>query len=319
MTDRNRETSANANSFEPVIKVDGVSKWFGNVVAVSDISFDVRPGITGLLGPNGAGKTTLLRLICGLASSSEGSVTVFGNPARSDPSMYGRIGVMREHEAVYEFLTGRQFVEFSAKLRGVSDIAGATGWAIEAVNLVQAADRKMGTYSRGMRQRMRLAASIVHNPELLILDEPLNGADPRQRAEFQALLRRMADQGRTIMVSSHILEEVEDLADSVLLIVNGKLAASGDYRAIRASLNERPYHVRIISDDPRKLAAGLVQLDAVDSVSLDPNGALIVLSRNVGVLQESFAAVAKDLGVRIRTYEPLDDSLESVFGYLVER
>ena len=319
MTNRDHGSSGNAASSEPVIRVDGVSKWFGNVVAVSDISFDIRPGITGLLGPNGAGKTTLLRMMCGLASPSEGTITVFGNPARSDPSMYGRIGVMREHEAVYEFLTGRQFVEFSAKLRGVSDVASAAGWAIDAVNLAVAAERKIGGYSRGMRQRIRLAASIVHNPELLLLDEPLNGADPRQRAEFQNLLRRMAEQGRTIMVSSHILEEIENLAGSVLLIVNGKLAASGDYRAIRASLNERPYHVRIISDDPRTLAAGLVKLDAVDSVSLDPNGALIVLSRNVGVLQESFAGVAKDLGVRIRTYEPLDDSLESVFGYLVER
>ena len=319
MTNRDHVTSGDSAQSEPVIRVDGVSKWFGNVVAVSDISFDIRPGITGLLGPNGAGKTTLLRMMCGLASPSEGTITVFGNPARSDPSMYGRIGVMREHEAVYEFLTGRQFVEFSAKLRGVSDVAGATGWAIDAVNLAVAAERKIGGYSRGMRQRIRLAASIVHNPELLLLDEPLNGADPRQRAEFQDLLTRMAEQGRTILVSSHILEEIENLAGSVLLIVNGKLAASGDYRAIRASLNERPYHVRIISDDPRKLAAGLVQLDAVDSVSLDPNGALIVLSRNVGVLQESFAGVAKDLGVRVRTYEPLDDSLESVFGYLVER
>ena len=319
MTERPHGTTVNTDPSEAVIQLDGVSKWFGNVVAVSDISFDVRPGITGLLGPNGAGKTTLLRMVCGLASPSEGTVTVFGVPARSDPALYERSGVMREHEAVYEFLTGRQFVEISAKLRGVQDVAGAARWAIDAVNLAPAADRKLGTYSRGMRQRIRLAASLVHNPELLILDEPLNGADPRQRAEFQALLGRMAEEGRTIMVSSHILEEVEELAGSVLLIVNGKLAASGDYRAIRASLNERPYHVRILSDDPRKLAAGLVQLDAVDSVSLDPNGALVVLSRNVGVLQASFAGVARDLGVRIRTYEPLDDSLESVFGYLVER
>ena len=207
MTNLDHGSSGNAASSEPVIRVDGVSKWFGNVVAVSDISFDIRPGITGLLGPNGAGKTTLLRMMCGLASPSEGTITVFGNPARSDPSMYGRIGVMREHEAVYEFLTGRQFVEFSAKLRGVSDVAGAAGWAIDAVNLAVAAERKIGGYSRGMRQRIRLAASIVHNPELLLLDEPLNGADPRQRAEFQGLLTRMAEQGRTIMVSSHILEE----------------------------------------------------------------------------------------------------------------
>ena len=174
MTDRTNRTSGGAGASGPVIQVDGVSKWFGNVVAVSDISFDVQPGITGLLGPNGAGKTTLLRMVCGLASPSEGKVTVFGKPARSDPALYERIGVMREHEAVYEFLTGRQFVEISAKLRGVQDVAEAARWAIDAVNLVPAADRKMGTYSRGMRQRIRLAASMIHNPGV---------ADPRRTAQ----------------------------------------------------------------------------------------------------------------------------------------
>ena len=169
MTKRDLGSPGNAAQSEPVIRVDGVSKWFGNVVAVSDISFDIRPGITGLLGPNGAGKTTLLRMMCGLASPSEGTITVFGNPARSDPSMYGRIGVMREHEAVYEFLTGRQFVEFSAKLRGVSDVAAAAAWAIDAVNLAPGRGKKDGRLfprdaptnqaGRVFRPQSRVAAS----------------------------------------------------------------------------------------------------------------------------------------------------------------
>jgi ABC-2 type transport system ATP-binding protein len=170
-----------------------------------------------------------------------------------------------------------------------------------------------------MRQRMRLAATLVHDPELLILDEPLNGADPRQRVHFQQLLEQLAEEGRTIVLSSHILEEVEHLADTVLLIVNGKLAASGGFRAIRAALNERPYHVRVLCDAPRRLASAVVALDSVDAVNVDPDGALVVLSRNVRDLQIELPRLAQSASIRLRRVEPLDDSLESVFGYLVER
>ena len=303
----------------PVIHVDRVSRWFGSVVAVSDVSFDVRPGITGLLGPNGAGKTTLFRMITGLAATSSGTVTVFGQPVRDNPPLYKRLGVMSEHETVYGFMTGREFVTAMAKLRGVADVAKATDRAIELVDLADAQHRKMDTYSRGMRQRMRLAGTLVHDPEVLILDEPLNGADPRQRVHFKRLLQQLAAAGRTILISSHILEEVEELAETVLLIVNGKLAASGGFRAIRAALNQRPYHVRVVSDQPRKLAAGVVTLPSVDAVHVDPDGALIVLSRNVMDLQLELPKQAKQHGIRLLRVEPLDDSLESVFGYLVER
>ncbi len=317
MTMTQSSETSTSSGVEPVIKVDGVSRWFGNVVSVSDVSFEVYPGITGLLGPNGAGKTTLLRMITGLASPSEGTVLTFGEPVRDNPELYRRIGVMSEHEAVYNFLTGREFVEFAARIRGVADVRNAAAEAIENVGLGFAADRKMTGYSRGMKQRMRLAATIVHDPELLILDEPLNGADPRQRVHFQNLLRGLADQGRTIFVSSHILEEVEALADRVLLIVNGKLAASGDYRSIRAALNERPYHVRIVCSDPRTLASGLVKLDEVDAVNIDPDGALIAQSRNVLALQMALPKLSLESNVRLLRVEPLDDSLESVFSYLV--
>ena len=303
----------------PVIRVDGVSRWFGNVVAVSDVTFDVVPGITGLLGPNGAGKTTLLRMITGLAGPSRGTVTVFGEPVRDNPSLYRRIGVMSEHESVYGFMTGREFVRMMGTLRGVSDLDAAVDRAIALVELAGAADRPMGTYSRGMRQRMRLAGTLVHDPEVLILDEPLNGADPRQRAHFQDLLRRLVADGRTIVLSSHILEEVEQLADTVLLIVNGKLAASGGFRAIRAALNERPYHVRVVCDAPRRLAAAVVALASVDAVSVDPDGAIVLLSRNVRELQIDLPRLAQAASISLRRVEPLDDSLESVFGYLVER
>lgn len=302
----------------PVIRVDGVSRWFGSVVAVSDVSFDIMPGITGLLGPNGAGKTTLLRMMTGQAATSHGTVTMFGEPVRDNPPLYKRIGVMSEHETVYGFMKGREFVTMMGRLRGVERIDAAVDRAIGLVDLADAQHRPMDTYSRGMRQRMRLAATLVHDPEVLILDEPLNGADPRQRVHFQHLLRQLAAAGRTIILSSHILEEVEQLAETVLLIVNGKLAASGGFRAIRAALNQRPYHVRVLCDDPRRLASAIVGLDSVDAVHVDPDGALVVLSRNVLDLQVELPRLAQAGAIRVRRVEPLDDSLESVFGYLVE-
>jgi ABC-2 type transport system ATP-binding protein len=307
-----------SSSETPVIRVDHVSRWFGNVVAVSDVTFDVTPGITGLLGPNGAGKTTLLRMMTGLADTSSGTVTMFGEAVRGNPAIYRRIGVMSEHETVYGFMKGREFVRMMGKLRDVRNIEKAVDRAIELVDLVDAQHRPMSTYSRGMRQRMRLAATLVHEPEVLILDEPLNGADPRQRVHFQHLLEQLASEGRTIILSSHILEEVEQLASTVLLIVNGKLAASGGFRAIRAALNQRPYHVRVICDNPRRLASSVVALDAVDAVNVDPDGALVVLSRNVQDLQIELPRLAQKASIRLKRVEPLDDTLESVFGYLVE-
>jgi len=309
---------ADTVSTTPVIRVNGVSRWFGSVVAVSDVSFDIAPGITGLLGPNGAGKTTLLRMMTGLAATSNGTITMFDQPVRDNPPLYRRVGVMSEHETVYGFMKGREFVRMMGRLRGVQNIEGAVDKAIALVDLADAQHRSMDTYSRGMRQRMRLAATLVHDPEVLILDEPLNGADPRQRVHFQRLLRELATQGRTIVLSSHILEEVEQLAETVLLIVNGKLAASGGFRAIRAALNQRPYHVRVVCDDPRRLASEIVALPSVDAVHVDPDGALVVLSRNVLDLQVELPRLAQTASIRLRRVEPLDDSLESVFGYLVE-
>ena len=303
----------------PVIDVRGVSKWYGSVVAVNEVSLQVYPGITGLLGPNGAGKTTLLHPIAGLADCSDGDVSLLGERVRDNPKLYRRLGLMSEHEAVYGFYTGRQFVEFSARLQGLAQPGSAVGRAIELVGLVDVQDRKLATYSRGMRQRMRLAATLVHDPEVLLLDEPLTGTDPRQRVEFQELMLRLAAEGRTILISSHILEEVETLAERILLMVSGKLAAAGDFRAIRAKLDEQPYEVRLVTSSPRQMAAALVRTDAVDSVSVGSDGDLVVLSRNVAALMNSIPLLAKENGIRLTRVEPLDDSLESIFSYIVER
>ena len=307
-----------AGGGQSTIRVDGVSKWFGTVVAVSDVSLEIGPGITGLLGPNGAGKTTLLHMMNGLSAPSEGEITVLGEPVRDNPDIYRRLGVMAEHEAVYEFFTGRAFVEFSADLHGLGGRTDMVDRAIAAVNMADAQHRQLGEYSRGMRQRMRLAASIVHDPQVILLDEPLSGTDPRQRIEFATLLGELAGAGRTIVISSHILEEVEALAENILLMISGKLAAAGDYRAIRAKLNERPYTVSIGCSDPRRLAAALVSLDGVESVKVDEDGKLEVLSKSVASLQMAVPQVAAECGIRLQRVEPLDDSLESVFSYLVQ-
>ncbi len=301
------------------IEVADVSKWYGSVVAVNDVSFDVGPGITGLLGPNGAGKTTLLHLIAGLAGCSRGEISMYGEPVRDNPDLYRRMGFMPEHESIYDFFTGRQLVEFSARLHDLSQMREHVDRAISIVGLEEAQNRKMGTYSRGMRQRMRLAATLVHDPQVIILDEPLNGTDPRQRIEFQDVMERLAGEGRTILISSHILEEVETLASRILLMISGKLAAAGDFRAIRAKLDEQAYKVRVVVDSPRLMASAIVGMEDVDTVTVSEDGSLLVYSRSVATLQQSLARLARDNSVRLMRVEPMDDSLESLFEYVVER
>ena len=300
------------------IQVVNVSKWYGNVVAVNDVTFDVGPGITGLLGPNGAGKTTLLHLIAGLAGCSRGEITMLGEPVRDNPDLYRRVGFMPEHESIYDFYTGRQLVEFSARLHDLSPVREPIDRAISIVGLEDAQNRKMGTYSRGMKQRMRLAATLVHDPQIIILDEPLNGTDPRQRLEFQDVMEQLANEGRAILISSHILEEIETLASRILLMISGKLAAAGDFRAIRARLDEQAYKVRVVVDSPRLMASAIISMQDVDTVTVAEDGALIVYSRNVAALQGALARSARDNSVRLMRVEPLDDSLESLFEYVVE-
>ena len=300
------------------IDVRSVSKWYGNVVAVNDVSLQVEPGITGLLGPNGAGKTTLLHMIAGLAGPSEGEVLMLGEPVRDNPPLYRRMGFMPEHESIYEMLTGRRFVELAADLHGMDPTGPPVDRALELVGLSEAQDRPTGTYSRGMRQRARMAAALVNDPEVLLLDEPLSGTDPRQRIQIQDVMTRMASQDRTVLVSSHILEEVEVIADNILLMVAGKLAAAGDFVAIRAKLDEQPYHVRVVSGDSRAMAAALVGLDAVGSVTIDDDSSLTLLTDNIAEMQRSLPRLAKERGIRLYRMESLDESLESVFGYLVE-
>ena len=283
------------NTTAPSVTVKAVSRWYGNVVAVNDISFEIRPGITGLLGPNGAGKTTLLHMLVGLLPPSEGEISVLGEPVRDNPSLYARIGFVSERDAAYEFLTARDFLAWTASLQKLPDPAAAAERALEVVGLTDAADRRMGGFSKGMRQRALVAAGLIHDPELLILDEPFSGTDPRQRLQLMALLKELAAGGRTIIFSSHILEEVAQLASSVLVLISGRLAASGDYRQIRRLMTNRPHIVRVTSDDNRRLAAALVVEDAVTGLELD-NGSLVVRTTDLTAYGLLLPRVAQSRG-----------------------
>ncbi len=299
-----------------MIELDSVSRWYGNVVAVNEVTFSVDAGVTGLLGPNGAGKSTILHMIAGLLAPSTGSVRVGGQTSFGNPPVYRQIGLVPEREAVYSFLTGREFVRAAARLQGLADVDAATTRAVEAVDMLAAADRAIGGYSKGMRQRIKIAAALVHDPAALVLDEPFNGMDPRQRLHMMALLGRLAGEGRTILFSSHILEEVERLAERVLVIVAGRLAASGDFRQIRRLMTDRPHTFTVRSSDDRVLAAALVAQDAVSGVSLD-DGLLSVRASDFGAFSRLVAIAARDARVRLYELLPTDESLESVFSYLV--
>ena len=311
-------TAATEPTAAAALAVDHVSRWFGNVVAVNDISFALGPGVTGLLGPNGAGKSTLLHLLAGLLRPSAGTVSVAGQTAWANPQVYRHVGLVPEREAVHGYLTGHEFVLLNARLQGLPDVDAAVARAIETVDLAAAAHRPIGTYSKGMRQRIKLAGALVHDPSILLLDEPFNGMDPRQRLHMMELLAAMAAAGRTILFSSHILEEVERLAGSVLVIYAGRLAASGDFRSIRRLMTDRPHTFTVRSSDDRRLAAALLAEPSVFGAELTA-GLLSVRTSDYGAFTRVVPQVARAEAISLFELRPTDDSLESVFSYLVRR
>jgi len=305
-----------ARAANATVVVQGVSKWFGTKVAVSDVSCSFGPGITGLLGPNGAGKTTLMRMITGLQRPSEGSVSVFGIDPQRDSGVYRRIGFVPEEDAVYGHLSVRQLVRYAAELSKCDASAAVVDAAIAKVNLLEAADRPISEYSKGMRQRAKVAAALVNEPDLLVLDEPLNGADPMQRAVLIGIFHELAAAGRTIIVSSHVLAEVERMTDRVIAILDGKLAAAGGIRAIRAAMTHIPHRVRIDADQPRILARALVDLPTVVGIRVQ-DGGLEVETSNLAALGTALPPLSIQHSVRITRFEPVDASLESVFRHLL--
>jgi ABC-2 type transport system ATP-binding protein len=297
------------------VVASGVSVWFGQKVALTEVSCSFGPGVTGLLGPNGAGKTTLMRAICGLVAPNLGTVRVAGLDPRTDRNAQRGIALVPEDDASPGPLTARQLVRYSASLHGVRD-RSVPDDCLAIVDLLDVADRRVGGFSKGMRQRARVAAALVGGPTVLVLDEPLNGADPVQRAALIALFHRLGDEGRTVIVSSHVLHEVERLARRQIVLVRGRLAAAGDHGAIRSAMADRPRRVLIRTDAPPRLAAARVGLDRVGGVTVDGDG-VVVSSTRAGELARSIAGVARRDGIRLAEVRPLDDSLESMFRELL--
>lgn len=293
-----------------------ISKWFGQKVALSEVTVDFEPGVTGLLGPNGAGKTTLLRVLTGLQVPSQGRAEVLGRDPRADRSVYRDIALVPEDEAVYPDLSARRFVTVRASLAGVADPKKAAERALDTVELTDAADRAIGGFSKGMRQRAKVAGALVADPQVLVLDEPLNGADPVQRAGLIELFVRLGSEGRTVIVSSHVLSEVERMTHRVVAMVDGRLAAIGDIQQLRAAMTDKPRRVRIRTDRGRDLAAAVWAVPGVEGVQLS-DGVVEVSSTDPGALAHHLPAITVAAGLRITEINPADESMEQVFRYLV--
>jgi ABC-2 type transport system ATP-binding protein len=300
------------------IVLENVSRWYGNVVAVNDVSCSLEPGITGLLGPNGAGKSTILHMMSGLLRPSAGKLLVDGQSPDGNPEIYRTIGLIPEREAVQPFLTGREFVRTCAKLQGMENADEAARRALALVDLENAADRKISTYSKGMRQRIKIGGALVHDPGVILLDEPFNGMDPRQRIQMIDMLRGLAADGCVVVISSHILEELNDLANNVLVMVSGRLAASGHFREIRRLMTDRPHTFTLRTSNDRHFSAALLGDESVFGVELTPNG-IIVRTADRGAMTRNVARIARESDSRLLEIRPTDESLESVFSYLVER
>ena len=300
-----------------------VSRWFGNVVAVNDVTMRLGPGVTGLLGPNGAGKSTLIHMMAGFLAPSAGSVTLDGRPLYRDPEIYRDVGLVPEREEMYDALTGWDFVLANARLHKLADPEAAARRAIATVDMAEAEQRGIHTYSKGMKQRIKMATAIVHDPTVLLLDEPFNGMDPRQRLHLMGLLHRLGDQGRTILFSSHILEEVEQIAQRIEVMVAGRHAASGDFRQIRLLMTQRPHQYTIRSSDDRALASAVMAEPSTSGVELVTDsvggGVVQVQATDFAAFIHALPRVASRHGIRLLEVRPADESLESVFTYLVTR
>ena len=297
--------------------IDNVSKSFGSLVAVSDVTFSVEPGVTALLGPNGAGKSTLLRVLCGLTAPSTGSVTVAGGNPRRDTWARAEIGLVPQQDGVFERDSLYDFVHLSAVLNGVENPDAAVRRTLDAVELSPDLDRPLGAFSKGMRQRAKIAAALVHSPSVMVLDEPLNGLDPKQRRQMIQLFHYLGENGVTVLVSSHVLDEVERFGSRVLVMAKGRLAAQGDFRAIRALMNDQPLTYRVVCSDPRTTGAELVREGLVSGCKVLDTATLEITTTDAAMFRRRLPAICQAGAIRLEELSPLDADLESVFRYLV--
>ena len=304
----------------PIVEAEHLSKWYGQVSGLNDVSVTVPAGITGLLGPNGAGKSTFMKLITGQLKPSKGRIHVLGEPIWGSPSAYFRIGFCPEQDAFYERMTGLEWVTALVRLNGLTadEASAAARRALEGVDLLDAADKKIGAYSKGMRQRVKLAQAIVHNPELLILDEPLSGMDPIARRKTIRMIKDWARAGKSILVSSHILHEIESMTANILLINNGRILAEGNVHQIRDLIDEHPHTVFIRAEDPRALARRFLAEDDVISLRFESDAVIVETARpDAFYARLTDLAATGDAGPIDEVTSP-DDNLQAVFKYLVK-
>jgi ABC-2 type transport system ATP-binding protein len=302
------------------IVLQRASKWYGQVLALSDVNLRVEGGVVGLLGPNGAGKSTLMKLVTGLAEPSQGRALLYGESAFHSPEARRRLGYCPEHEGIYEDLTALEFVSAMAELSGISraECRRRAEEALAAMDLTSAMNRALRGFSKGMRQRTKLAQAMVHDPELLLLDEPLTGCDPIARAAIVDRIKALAAAGKTIVLSSHVLYEIEALTETIVVMFRGQVLAEGNVFRLRALMDEHPHRVRIACDRPRELASALLARDHVLRIELVEKGAVTLETSAPDELYDTVAELAADGGMRIAELTSPDDNLQAVFEYLTE-
>jgi ABC-2 type transport system ATP-binding protein len=318
---QNLSGSVNDRSGSALVQTEHVSKWYGQVSGLNDVTVSIPPGITGLLGPNGAGKSTFMKLMTGQLKPNQGTIRVLGEPIWGNPPIYGRIGFCPEQDAFYDRMTGLEWVKALVRLNGLteSDADAAAKRAIEKVDLVEASGKKIGAYSKGMRQRIKLAQALVHDPELLILDEPLTGMDPLMRRRTIRLIKDWARAGKHIIVSSHILHEIESMTSNILLINNGRILAEGNVHQIRDLIDTHPHTVYVRGADPRALARRFLAEDDVLSLKFESDAVIVETSRPDNFYARLTELAATGEAGQIDEVQSPDDNLQAVFKYLVKQ
>ena len=312
--------SPSTTESSPLVEVRHVSKWFGPLMALNDISLEIGPGITGLIGPNGAGKTTLLKLLTGQSKPTLGEIRICGHEAWLAKAK-AHVGFCPYGDATWDELSGRRLVRVTAGLHGFTgdEAERRTESVLETVGMSDRADRPVRTYSKGMRQRIKLCQALIHDPDLLVLDEPLNGIDPVGREELNELFLRLARAGKAVLISSHILNEMDELADHILFVCRGKLLASGSLETIRDLLDDYPLKVHVSCESPRQIASPLMALESVKSVSVRPPEDLFLEVQNPNLFYAEFGEFATAYDVDVHRLKATDTSAEAVFDYLMER
>jgi ABC-2 type transport system ATP-binding protein len=303
-----------------VVSADHLSKWYGQVIGLNDVTVTVPPGITGLLGPNGAGKSTFMKVITGQLKPSKGSISVLGEPIWWNPALYHRIGFCPEQDAFYDRMTGAEWVAALVRLNGIDEARSVAmaARAIEMVELTDAADKKIGAYSKGMRQRIKMAQALAHDPDLLILDEPLSGMDPIARRKTIRMIKDWGRTGKSIIVSSHILHEIESMTPNILLINQGRILAEGNVHQIRELIDEHPHTVSIKAERTRALARELLAYDDVLSLRLEEDAVVVQTGRPDAFYARLTELAASGEHGAIHEVTSPDDNLQAVFQYLVK-